>query len=252
MFYTEICIVKKQEDIMKKVIHRGNTRGFADHGWLQSYHTFSFAGYYNPERIHFGALRVLNDDTVKGGMGFGAHPHDNMEIVSIPLEGALEHKDNTGRHKIINQHDVQIMSAGTGIEHSEFNASRTEPVKFLQIWLFPKKRNIAPRYEQKNFAPTERHNRLQVVVSPEENSDALWINQDAWFSLGKFDKDKKFEYTPKQEGNGLYLLVLSGSLEAGGEKLGARDAIAVSELEKLDVTTLEDTEFLLMDLPMAV
>lgn len=237
---------------MKTVIHRGNTRGFADHGWLQSYHTFSFAGYYNPERIHFGALRVLNDDAVKGGMGFGAHPHDNMEIVSIPLEGALEHKDNTGRHKIINQHDVQIMSAGTGIEHSEFNASRTEPVKFLQIWLFPKKRNIPPRYEQQTFDPAGRHNQLQLVVSPEENSGALLINQDAWFSLGKFDKGKSFDYTPKLNGNGVYLLVLSGSLEAGGETLGARDAIAVSELEKLNVTTLEDAEFLIMDLPMAV
>lgn len=237
---------------MKTVIHRGNTRGFADHGWLQSYHTFSFAGYYNPERLHFGALRVLNDDTVKGGMGFGAHPHDNMEIISIPLSGALEHKDNTGRHKIINQQDVQIMSAGTGIQHSEFNASKTEPVKFLQIWLFPKKRDIAPRYDQKTFDPAGRQNKLQLVVSPEESADTLLINQDAWFSLGSFDKGKSFEYQPKLEGNGVYLLVLSGSLEAGGETLGARDAIAVSDLEKLNVTTLENTEFLLMDLPMAV
>ncbi len=168
---------------MKTTIHRADTRGFANHGWLQSSHTFSFAGYYNPERIHFGALRVLNDDTVKGGMGFGAHPHDNMEIVSIPLSGALEHRDTTGRHKIINQHDVQIMSAGSGIEHSEFNASKTEPVKFLQIWLFPKHRDVAPRYDQQTFEPADRHNRLQVVVSPEGTGEGLPMNQDAWFSL---------------------------------------------------------------------
>lgn len=235
---------------MKTIIHRGNTRGFADHGWLQSYHTFSFAGYYNPERIHFGALRVLNDDTVKGGMGFGAHPHDNMEIVSIPLSGALEHKDNTGRHKIINQHDVQIMSAGTGIQHSEFNASKTEPVKFLQIWLFPKVKDIAPRYDQKTFDPAQRVNTLQTVVSPEENSDALRINQDAWFSLGKFEKGKEITYTPKRPQNGAYLLLLSGQLKVGNELLEARDAIGVTEYDQLDITVQEEAEFLLMDVPM--
>lgn len=235
---------------MKKVIHRGNTRGFADHGWLQSFHTFSFAGYYNPERIHFGALRVLNDDTVKGGMGFGSHPHDNMEIVSIPLSGALEHKDNTGRHKIINQHDVQIMSAGSGIQHSEFNASKTEPVKFLQIWLFPRQKDIAPRYDQKTFDPEGRNNQLQTVVSPEENDATLWINQDAWFSLGKFEKDRTISYTPKLEGNGAYLLVLKGKVEAGGEVLENRDALGVSAYGSLDIKVLEDAEFLLMDVPM--
>lgn len=235
---------------MKKVIHRGNTRGFADHEWLQSFHTFSFAGYYNPERIHFGALRVLNDDTVKGGMGFGAHPHDNMEIVSIPLTGALEHKDNTGRHKIINQHDVQIMSAGSGIQHSEFNASKTAPVKFLQIWLFPKQKDIAPRYDQKTFDPADRNNQLQTVVSPEENDAELWINQDAWFSLGKFDKDKSIRYTPKLKGNGAYLLVLKGKVKAGDEVLENRDALGVSDYDQLEITALEDAEFLVIDVPM--
>lgn len=235
---------------MKKIIHRGNTRGFADHGWLQSFHTFSFAGYYNPERLHFGALRVLNDDTVKGGMGFGAHPHDNMEIVSIPLEGALEHKDNTGRHKIINQHDVQIMSAGSGIQHSEFNASRTEPVKFLQIWLFPKKKDISPRYDQRTFDPSSRHNQLQTVVSPDEKDDALWINQDAWFSLGQFDKDRSIRYTPRKSENGVYLFVLKGKVEASGEILENRDALGVSDYDELNVTALEDAEFLLIDVPM--
>lgn len=235
---------------MKTTIHRADSRGFANHGWLQSSHTFSFAGYYNPDRIHFGALRVLNDDTVKGGMGFGAHPHDNMEIVSIPLSGALEHRDTTGRHKIINQNDVQIMSAGSGIEHSEFNASKTDPVKFLQIWLFPKKRDIAPRYDQQTFEPADRHNRLQTVVAPEGSNEGLPINQDAWFSLGNFDKGQSFSYAPKKAGNGLYLFVISGTVSAGGENLGPRDAIAVEDYSQLDVTTSEDAALLLMDLPM--
>lgn len=235
---------------MKKIIHRGNTRGFADHGWLQSFHTFSFAGYYDPERLHFGALRVLNDDTVKGGMGFGAHPHDNMEIVSIPLEGALEHKDNTGRHKIINQHDVQIMSAGSGIQHSEFNASRTEPVKFLQIWLFPKKKDIAPRYDQRTFDPASRQNQLQTVVSPDGQDGALTINQDAWFTLAAFDKNRSVRYTPKINDNGVYLFVLKGKVEAGGEVLENRDALGVSDYDELNITALEDAEFLLIDVPM--
>ncbi len=237
---------------MKTVVHRGNTRGFADHGWLQSFHTFSFSGYYNPDRIHFGALRVLNDDTVKGGMGFGAHPHDNMEIVSIPLSGALEHKDNTGRHKIINQHDVQIMSAGTGIQHSEFNASRTEPVKFLQIWLFPRLKDIPPRYDQKTFDPAGRNNQLQVVVAPEESDATLFINQDAWFSLGKFDKGQSIAYASKKAGNGAYLFVLNGKVKVGEEILETRDAIGVTDYSTLQVSMLEDAEFLLMDVPMHV
>ncbi len=235
---------------MKTIIHRGNTRGFADHGWLQSYHTFSFAGYYNPERIHFGALRVLNDDTVKGGMGFGAHPHDNMEIVSIPLSGALEHKDNTGRHKIINQHDVQIMSAGTGIQHSEFNASKKDPVKFLQIWLFPKEKDIAPRYDQKTFDPAGRANRLQTVVAPDESDDSLWINQDAWFSLGKFDKGQAVTYSARRRQNGAYLFVLNGKVKIGDDVLESRDAMGITDYDQLRIAVEEDTEFLLMDVPM--
>ncbi len=237
---------------MKTVIHRGNTRGFADHNWLQSYHTFSFAGYYNPERIHFGALRVLNDDTVKGGMGFGAHPHDNMEIVSIPLTGALEHKDNTGRHKIINQHDVQIMSAGT--RHTALGVQRFKN----RTGEIPADMALPQRSATSRRGTTRKHSILPAGRTncswwyrPEENNDTLLINQDAWFSLGNFDKGRQFGYQPKQEGNGVYLFVLSGSLEAGGETLGARDAIAVTDLEQLNVTTLENTEFLLMDLPMA-
>src|SRR6476646_4488477 len=165
---------------MKTVLHEANNRGKANFGWLDSKHSFSFGHWYDPEKINFGALRVLNDDIVLGGEGFGAHPHDNMEIVSIPLYGALKHKDSTGRNEIIKQFDVQIMSAGSGITHSEFNASETEAVNFLQIWIMPKKRNIEPRYEQKTFSPANRSNRFQTVVAPDDK-DAVWINQDAWF-----------------------------------------------------------------------
>lgn len=235
---------------MEKIIHRANSRGYANHGWLQSYHTFSFANYYQPERIHFGALRVLNDDTVKGGMGFGQHPHDNMEIVSIPLQGALEHKDNTGRHERILSNDVQIMSAGSGITHSEFNASKTEPVNFLQIWVFPKLRNIQPRYQQQTFDPADRHNRLQTVISPEANSGVLWINQDAWFSLGQFDAGQSLELTPSLPGQGSYLFVLNGQLEVAGETLQTRDAIGIWDYENVKVNITAPTELLRIEVPM--
>lgn len=235
---------------MQKMIHRAASRSFSNHGWLESYHTFSFSGYYNEERIRFGALRVLNDDMVKGGMGFGNHPHDNMEIVSIPLSGALEHRDNTGRHEVVRTNEIQIMSAGTGIVHSEFNASKTMPVSFLQVWIFPKLRNIAPRYQQKAFEPAERNNKLQIIVSPEHDNDALLINQDAWFSLGKFDAGNSVDIVPKMEGQGSYLLVLEGEVEVAGELLQRRDAIGLTDFEKLTVKVSKAAEFLLIDVPM--
>lgn len=235
---------------MEKVIHRADTRGYASHGWLKSYHTFSFANHYDPDRIHFGALRVLNDDFIKGGMGFGAHPHDNMEIVTIMLDGAMEHKDNTGRHKVIQKNDVQVMSAGTGIVHSEFNASKTEEANLLQIWVFPKFRNVTPRYDQQTFDPTARENALQVVVSPEQSGHGLWLNQDTWFSLGKFDAGKSVELTPKLSGQGSYLFVISGEVNVAGETLQARDAIGLSDYEKVTVAAVKPAEFLLIDVPM--
>lgn len=235
---------------MKTVTHNANTRGHANHGWLDSHHSFSFANYYNPERIHFGALRVLNDDIVKGGNGFGSHPHDNMEIVSIPLKGALEHKDTTGRHEIIKTNDVQIMSAGSGITHSEYNASKTDPVNFLQIWVFPKVKNIAPRYEQKTFDPAARENKFQVVVSPEQNGEGVYINQDAWFSLGTLKKDFTTSYDVKRQGNGVYVFVLSGEVTVNGQKLNTRDGLGVSETESLSITANADAEVLLLDVPM--
>ena len=179
---------------MKTIVHKANTRGHANHGWLNSYRTFSFAGYYDPSRMHFGALRVLNDDSVKAGMGFGKHPHDNMEIVSIPLQGDLHHKDSTGRDKIIRQHDVQIMSAGSGITHSETNANHDQDVKFLQIWVMPKEYNIEPRYDQKSFLPQDRINKILTVVAPDD-ANAVWINQDAWFSLANLSKGFTVDYS---------------------------------------------------------
>lgn len=236
---------------MEKIIHRATSRGFANHGWLQSYHTFSFAGYYDPGRVNFGALRVLNDDTVKGGMGFGTHPHDNMEIVSIPLTGALEHRDNTGRHEIIRSNDVQIMSAGSGISHSEFNASRTESVSFLQIWIFPKLRNIKPRYQQQTFDPADRLNKLQVVVSPDISSDVLHINQDAWLSLGCFEEGQCVDIRPAMAQHGSYLMVLEGEVEVAGEVLNRRDAIGLSDYDVATVKALKAADFLLIDVPMS-
>jgi len=235
---------------MKTVLHKANTRGHANHGWLDSHHSFSFAGYYDPARVHFGALRVLNDDIVQGGNGFGTHPHDNMEIVSIPLKGELEHKDNTGRQEIIRTHDVQIMTAGSGIAHSEFNASKTDPVNFLQIWVFPKLRNVAPLYNQKTFKPEDRINQLQTVVSPENNGDAIFINQDAWFSLGTFKQGFATTYDVKKSGNGVYAFIISGDMTINDQKLNTRDGLGVSETDKLTITADSDAEVLLIDVPM--
>jgi quercetin 2,3-dioxygenase len=234
---------------MKTVLHKANTRGHANHGWLDSHHTFSFAGYYDPARVNFGALRVLNDDVVAGGNGFGTHPHDNMEIVSIPLKGALEHRDNTGRHEIIKTNDVQIMTAGSGIAHSEFNASKSDQVNFLQIWVFPKERNVSPRYEQKTFKPEDRVNQLQTVVAPESES-AIHINQDAWFSLGSLKKGAAASYDVKKPGNGVYAFIINGDITLNEQKLNKRDGFGVWETDKLSITADSDAEILLMEVPM--
>ncbi len=236
---------------MKTVLHQAATRGHANFGWLDSYHSFSFGHYYDPERVHFGALRVLNDDTVSAGMGFGKHPHDNMEIVSIPLSGDLHHNDSTGRNEIIREHDVQIMSAGSGIAHSEMNANRDKPVKFLQIWVMPKLQNIEPRYEQKSFKPENRVNQLLNVVAP-DNADAVWINQDAWFSLGNFSKDFSTTYQLKKSGNGVYVFVLEGSLEIASQTIGRRDGLGISELESVDIKANTDAQIVLIEIPMSL
>ena len=236
---------------MKTIVHKAATRGHANHGWLDSHHTFSFAGYNDPSRVHFGALRVLNDDIVKGAMGFGQHPHDNMEIISIPLRGALEHGDNTGGHGVIRSGEVQIMSAGSGISHSEKNASKTEDVNFLQIWVFPKERNIAPRYDQKEFKASDRLNKFQTIISPEkENGSPLWINQDAWFYLGNLKQGITTDYALRKKGNGVYAFVIEGEVTINGEKVSKRDGFGAWDTDKLSISANSDAEVLLMEVPM--
>lgn len=235
---------------MNSVLHKANTRGHANHGWLDSYHTFSFSGYHDPSRMHFGLLRVLNDDRVKGGMGFGQHPHDNMEIISIPLKGALEHRDDTGSHDIIQSGEVQIMSAGSGIAHSEKNASSSEDVNFLQIWIFPKERNIEPRYDQKVFASENRVNKFQVVVSPEKGHHSLWINQDAWFLLGNLKKGFTTDYSLKKNSNGLYAFIIEGDVTINDQLLNKRDGLGVWNTDKVAIAGDTDAEVLLMEVPM--
>lgn len=236
---------------MKTILHTANSRGHANHGWLNSYHSFSFGSYSNPERVHFGALRVLNDDTVSAGMGFGKHPHDNMEIVSIPLSGDLHHKDSTGRDEIIRQDDVQIMSAGSGIAHSETNANKDKEVKFLQLWIMPKEINIEPRYQQKTFHPQDRENQVLTVVAPDDEK-AVSINQDAWLSLAKFSKDRSTTYNIHKEGNGVYAFILNGNVTINGQALESRDGLGVWETGSIDIKADTDAEILLIDVPMQI
>jgi len=235
---------------MKTVFHPAGSRGFADHGWLKSYHTFSFAGYYHPGRMNFGALRVLNDDSVAAGMGFGTHPHDNMEIISIPLEGDLEHRDSMGNVAVIRNGDIQVMSAGTGIRHSEYNKNTDLPVKFLQIWVIPDRKNVNPRYDQVTLNPDDRTNRLQQIVSPDPAGEGVWIHQQAWFFLGKFDRGLQENYTVKKPGNGVYFFVLSGKMTIAGQDLSARDGLGVWETSGIHLTAESESSLLVMEVPM--
>ena len=233
------------------VLHRASSRGDANHGWLHSRHTFSFANYHNPERMHFGVLRVLNDDQVAAGMGFGTHPHDNMEIISIPLEGDLEHKDSMGNVSVIKKGDIQVLSAGTGITHSEYNKNKDREVKFLQIWLFPNKKSVTPRYDQITLTSHDRHNKLQQILSPVATDAGVWIHQDAWFHLGQFDKDFTTSYPVKKSGNGVYAFVLKGDITIEGQELHERDGLGVWDTEKITLkANSQGAEVLLMDVPM--
>lgn len=237
---------------MNKQLDHAESRGIADHGWLYSRHTFSFAGYHNPQRMGFGKLRVINDDIVAPGEGFASHDHDNMEIVSIPLHGSLRHQDNLGNVHVIRAGDIQIMSAGTGITHSEYNASDTESVNFLQIWVRSQQRDIAPRYGQQTFDPASRRNRFQTIVSPDPNNqDALWINQDAWFVLADFDQEHHDIYTVQTPGHGVYLFVISGRLIASGEMLSARDGIGITGTNNISIRAISDSQILIMEVPMS-
>ena len=234
-----------------QLIHKAATRGHADHGWLRTNHTFSFADYYNPERVHFGALRVLNDDYIAGGMGFGTHPHDNMEIITIPLEGDLEHKDSMGNGTVIKHGDVQVMSAGTGITHSEFNHNKTKPVQLLQIWVFPNKRNVTPRYDQITLDVNERRNKLQQILSPNSDDEGVWIHQDAWFHIGRFDQNFETTYTWKKQGNGVYVFVIKGDITVNGTALNERDGSGIWNTDSMSIqANSADAELLIIEVPM--
>jgi hypothetical protein len=237
---------------MKTLLHKAESRGHANLGWLDSHHTFSFANYYNPERMHFGVLRVLNDDKVAPGKGFGTHPHDNMEIISIPLEGDLEHKDSMGNTDVIREGDVQIMSAGTGVFHSEYNKNSDSEVKFLQIWVFPNKKNLEPRYDQISIRDIEKYNTFYQILSPNSDDQGVWINQNAWFHLGKFEAGKSETYTLKSEGNGVYAFILEGEVEIEGQKLGKRDGFGICETREIYVKSISDSRILLMEVPMNI
>jgi hypothetical protein len=233
------------------VLHKAATRGHANHGWLDTYHSFSFADYHNAKRMNFGVLRVLNDDTVAAGMGFGTHPHDNMEIISIPLEGDLEHKDSMGNVTVIKSGDIQVMSAGTGIRHSEYNRNKNQQVKFLQIWVLPKRKNVTPRYDQITLNVEDRHNKLQQILSPNPDDSGVWIHQHAWFYLGNFDKDVTADYKIKKNGNGVYVFVLSGDVTVNGQALHTRDGFGIWETDKIEIKADNSTEFLVMEVPMS-
>ncbi|GAA4851843.1 pirin family protein [Algivirga pacifica] len=235
---------------MKTVLHKAETRGVANHGWLHSNHTFSFANYYNPERIHFGMLRVLNDDQVAAGKGFGTHPHDNMEIISIPLEGDLEHQDSMGNKTVIKQGDIQVMSAGTGVHHSEYNKNADKDVKFLQIWVFPNKKGVEPRYDQITLDTDKMHNNLQQVLSPTPNDEGVWIHQNAWFSMGNLEQGVSQKYQLHGKDQGVYAFVLEGDVTINGQSLNKRDGLGIWDIDELEVTADSNAKILLMEVPM--
>ncbi len=235
---------------MKLTVHRSGCRGHADHGWLKTWHSFSFASYYNPDRMHFGALRVLNDDIIEAGMGFGTHPHDNMEIITIVLDGELEHRDSMGNGSVIRPGEVQVMSAGTGIKHSEFNHSEANEAKLLQIWVFPDKKNVEPRYGQAKFEEDEMNGKWRTVVSPDGQDESLWIHQQAWFSLGDFRPGSTVGYQLKKADNLIYLFVISGEVEVGAEKLNQRDALGIEQIySTIDLKINQQSKILVMEVP---
>jgi quercetin 2,3-dioxygenase len=232
------------------ILHKADTRGLANHGWLNSRHTFSFANYYNPERMHFGVLRVLNDDIVAGGKGFGTHPHDNMEIISIPLSGDLEHRDSMGNNAVIKQGDIQIMSAGTGITHSEYNKNVDKEVRFLQIWMFPNKKNVTPRYDQITLDEIKMKNTFFQILSPKAGDDGVWVHQNAWFNMGNFEKGKSIRYTLNDSKNGVYAFIIEGSATINGQNLTDRDGLGIWDATHLDIKANSQTKILLMEVPM--
>ena len=243
---------QKEIKTMNTVLHKANTRGQANHGWLEARHSFSFANYRNPDRMSFGVLRVLNDDKIAPSKGFGTHPHDNMEIISIPLEGALEHKDSMGNGAIVQKGDVQVMSAGTGIQHSEFNANTDQDMKLLQIWLFPNKKNVEPRYDQISIKDIEKKNEFNQVLSPNADDQGVWIHQDAWFHLGKFEKEVCTNYKINKSGNGVYAFIIEGTAEIAGQALEQRDGFGIWNVEDFEIKADANSRILLMEVPMQI
>ena len=235
---------------MNIMIHKSESRGHANHGWLDTFHTFSFGMYHEPSRIHFGMLRVLNDDFVIGGAGFGKHNHDNMEIISIPLQGSLAHSDSTGNEGVISTGDVQIMSAGSGIQHAEYNASETELVNFLQLWIIPKENNIQPRYDQLSFTKEQLRNQLRPIVSATEKEGTLWINQDAELYLGEFDASIEISHDIKSANHGIYIFVIEGSLTIGDITLNKRDGIGIYDTDSVLATVHKHSKLLLIEVPI--
>lgn len=242
----------REEKTMNTVFHKADTRGYANHGWLEARHSFSFANWYNPDRIHFGVLRVLNDDKIVGGMGFGTHPHDNMEIITIPLEGDLAHKDSMGNGTTIKSGDIQVMSAGTGILHSEFNANEQVDCKLLQIWVFPNKRGVEPRYDQITLEEAKMKNQFYQILSPSKDDEGVWIHQDAWFHLGEFDANQTFTYKLKKPSNGVYIFLINGEILAGNQEMEKRDGFGVWNTNSIELKTKQASKVLLMEVPMEI
>ena len=243
-------MLQHQTIYMNISVLKAADRGSGNYGWLRPNYYFSFGGYHNPERVHFGLLRVLNDDFIAGGGAFPTHPHDNMEIVTIPFTGALKHKDSTGGQGVIKAGDVQIMSAGTGVQHSEANESATEPVTLFQIWVFPKERNITPRYDQRTFNVADRANNWQIIVSPKEEDNGLWINQDARFAMTNLEAGKSITYQNGFNDNGVYLVVINGTVEVNGTTLEKRDAAGITGADSFTINASTDAELLAIEVPM--
>lgn len=245
-------IPNNEEKTMKTVLHRAHTRGNANHGWLNSYHSFSFANYHNPERMNFGVLRVLNDDAVAAGKGFGKHPHDNMEIISIPLSGDLEHQDNMGNETVIRQGDIQVMSAGTGLFHSEYNKNTDRDVQFLQIWLFPNARDVKPRYDQQKLDVSAMKDKFAQILSPNADDAGVWIHQNAYFHMGNLSKGTMIQYNVKSPGNGVYAFILEGDVTIDDQSLSKRDGFGLWDTSSIEVVADSDSTVLLMEVPMTL
>ena len=245
-------IPNKEIRTMKTVLHKANTRGQANHGWLKANHSFSFANYYNPERMNFGVLRVLNDDHIAAGMGFGTHPHDNMEIITIPLSGQVEHKDSMGNSGVISPGEVQVMSAGTGIQHSEFNKNKDADLKLLQIWIFPNKRQVTPRYDQLDISKAVTNNGFKQILSPSPDDAGVWIHQNAWFHMGEMNANETYNYQLKDSNNGVYAFLIEGETEIENQTLNPRDGMGVWDSSEIEIKSNAKSKILLMEVPMQI